>query len=77
MDFRSLVETVPLLDALKAHGEIYLVGGTVRDFFLDQPSTDFDLMVPGDPEALAKELSKTVEGRIVALTKPSRSRAAT
>jgi tRNA nucleotidyltransferase/poly(A) polymerase len=68
MDLRSLVETVPLLDALKAHGEIYLVGGTVRDFLLEHPSTDFDLMVPGGPEVLARELSKTAEGRIVALS---------
>lgn len=35
------------------NGDVYLVGGTVRDLILGRPFIDVDLAVEGDPQALA------------------------
>ena len=44
---------------------LYLVGGTVRDALLGQPTWDVDLVVEGTAQAFAAALGETVGGRIV------------
>lgn len=48
------------------HMAVYGVGGFVRDLILERPGLDFDIVVEGDAITLAKALSKTFGGRIVA-----------
>jgi tRNA nucleotidyltransferase (CCA-adding enzyme) len=45
-----------------AHG-VYLVGGTVRDILLGEPSFDVDIAVEGDAIAFAGRLAEELEGR--------------
>ena len=44
---------------------LYLVGGTVRDALLGQPTWDVDLVVEGTAQSFAAALGETVGGRIV------------
>ena len=44
---------------------IYLVGGVVRDLFLDRPVVDFDLVIEGDGAKFAKHLANNIGGEIV------------
>ncbi len=60
-----------LLRAAAHHAEklgfaLYIVGGFVRDLLLSRPSIDFDLVVEGNAIALARSLSKSFGGRVVA-----------
>ncbi|HKB20411.1 MAG TPA: hypothetical protein VKC65_05300 [Gaiellaceae bacterium] len=59
---------VPVLDAVAAVSEpydgVYLVGGSVRDILLGEPSFDVDIVVEGDAIALANELAKKLDGRV-------------
>lgn len=41
---------------------IYLVGGCLRDAFLNCPSADYDIASAGDPTALAKTFSRKISG---------------
>ncbi len=68
MDLKALVANLPLLDTIRRHGEVYLVGGSVRDFVLGAPPEDFDLVVLDDPNTLASELLEAARGRIVPLS---------
>jgi tRNA nucleotidyltransferase (CCA-adding enzyme) len=43
---------------------LYIVGGFVRDLYLERHSLDFDLVVEGDAIALAEELCQKFGGRI-------------
>ena len=43
---------------------VYLVGGTVRDILLGEPSFDVDIAVEGDAIALARALGEAVGGRV-------------
>ena len=43
---------------------LYIVGGFVRDLYLNRPSLDFDLVVEGDAIKLANRLSKEYGGRV-------------
>jgi tRNA nucleotidyltransferase (CCA-adding enzyme) len=43
---------------------VYIVGGFVRDLLVDQPSTDFDLVVEGDAIGLARQLAADLGGRV-------------
>jgi len=52
---------------LSAGARVYLVGGAVRDFLLGRPSYDFDFIVFGDPEALARAVSTAFGARLVVL----------
>lgn len=45
---------------------VYVVGGFVRDLFLERPSDDLDLVVEGDAIELARELQKELGGKLVA-----------
>ena len=42
----------------------YVVGGYVRDFFLERPSTDIDVVVVGSGIALAEELGRELRTRV-------------
>ena len=47
-----------LAKAFKEHGhQLYLVGGTVRDYLLDKPLTDMDAVSDATPEEIAAFLS--------------------
>ena len=39
---------------------VYLVGGPLRDLFLDRPSLDLDIAVEGDAPALARQLAESL-----------------
>ena len=62
-----------ILALVKAAGEIgaakcqrvYLVGGAVRDLLLKRPNLDLDLVVEGDALALARQLAKGRDGKLV------------
>jgi tRNA nucleotidyltransferase (CCA-adding enzyme) len=43
---------------------VYIVGGFVRDLLLDQPSTDFDVVVEGEAIGLAQKLAADLGGRV-------------
>lgn len=43
----------------------YIVGGFVRDLVLDIPSQDFDIVIEGDAITFAKDLAKSLGGRVV------------
>lgn len=51
-------------EAHRLSSALYIVGGFVRDLLLDQPSSDFDLVVEGDAVALAKSLQKRFGGHL-------------
>ena len=47
----------------------YLVGGALRDAFLQRPFTDLDWLVT-DPEGTAREVARTVSGSVFPLDEP-------
>ena len=49
---------------------VYMVGGSVRDLILGQRSTDYDIVVRGNPEKFARKLSENLSGRLVKMGKP-------
>jgi len=56
----------------KHEGEIYLVGGAVRDIFLEKPlGKDFDFVVAGEVSGLAHELGKEMRGHVFPLDESS------
>jgi tRNA nucleotidyltransferase (CCA-adding enzyme) len=48
----------------EAYEGVYLVGGTVRDILLGEPSFDVDIAVEGDAIALAQALADALGGRV-------------
>ena len=52
-------------EAKAAKAPVYLVGGVVRDLFLDRPVLDVDFAVEGDAHALARRLAERLRGRAV------------
>lgn len=50
-------------------GEVYLVGGVVRDLLLQRGSHDIDLTVSGDAHGLAKRLADITGGAYVPLSR--------
>ncbi|MGD9028223.1 MAG: CBS domain-containing protein [Anaerolineae bacterium] len=44
----------------------YFVGGLVRDLLLGQPIVDVDMVIEGDADALAHELARRLDGRVIA-----------
>lgn len=50
--------------AHEQHAALYIVGGFVRDLWLNRPSLDFDLVVEGDAIKLAHRLCKVYGGRV-------------
>jgi poly(A) polymerase len=54
----SILQSVRL-QSEKRRGEAYLVGGAIRDFLLGRPvGKDFDFVIKGDAEGLAKEVAQ-------------------
>lgn len=51
-------------EATSQHQALYIVGGFVRDLWLNQPSLDFDLVVEGDAIKLAHSLVERYGGRV-------------
>ena len=45
------------------HGNIYLVGGCLRDVLLDRPVNDIDLAISGDAELLSQKLASQTQGQ--------------
>ncbi len=44
--------------------EIYLVGGVVRDLFLERPNFDLDLAVEGDAIKLAQKMARDSQAKL-------------
>ncbi len=67
-ELRALEHLQPAFDAVSAISEpyegVYLVGGTVRDILLGEPSFDVDIAVEGDAIELAQSVSDTLDGRV-------------
>jgi tRNA nucleotidyltransferase (CCA-adding enzyme) len=55
---RALANAHPELDSVReaAREPVYLVGGAVRDLLMERARADVDLVVEGDPAALAERL---------------------
>ncbi|MFW5691122.1 MAG: hypothetical protein ACOCXZ_01365 [Chloroflexota bacterium] len=51
-----------LQDALPDIGPAYIVGGAVRDAYLNRPIHDLDLATPEDPIALGRRIANTLDG---------------
>lgn len=67
-ELRALERLAPAFEAAaRAAGPsdgVYLVGGTVRDILLGEPSFDVDIAVEGDAIALAGRLAEELGGRV-------------
>jgi tRNA nucleotidyltransferase (CCA-adding enzyme) len=67
-ELARLGRLAPVFEAVAAIGEhfegVYLVGGTVRDILLGEPSFDVDIAVEGDGIAFARELARALGGRV-------------
>jgi tRNA nucleotidyltransferase (CCA-adding enzyme) len=64
---REMLSLIKAAGRLAAEREqkLYLVGGMVRDIFLNRPNLDLDLVLEGDAPSLARELAKARGGNIV------------
>ena len=45
--------------------EAYAVGGFVRDYYLNRPSSDIDVVVVGSGIAVAEELARELNSEVV------------
>ena len=67
-ELAGLGRLAPVFEAVAALSEaydgVYLVGGTVRDILLGEPSFDVDIAVEGDAIALAQALADALDGRV-------------
>lgn len=69
LDLRSLEKADPLMGALipflasRRRGELYLVGGYLRDFFLGAPPADIDFISSVDPQGVAHEVAERFGGK--------------
>ena len=63
-----LERLAPVFDAVAAASDtvdgVYLVGGTVRDILLGEPSFDVDIAVEGDAIGLARSIARQLGGRV-------------
>jgi len=64
-DFFSIIAKT----AVKNNTEVYVIGGWVRDLFLNRKSKDVDFVVVGDGISFANSLSETLGGTKVAVFK--------
>ncbi len=69
----------PFLGSLLPHlasleqGEVYMVGGYLRDYFLGEVPEDIDFITSADPEAVAMEVASRWEGKGFSLHKEERT----
>jgi tRNA nucleotidyltransferase (CCA-adding enzyme) len=67
-DLQRLGRLQLVFDAVAAASDavegVYLVGGTVRDILLGEPSFDVDIAVEGDAIGLARTLARQLGGRV-------------
>jgi tRNA nucleotidyltransferase (CCA-adding enzyme) len=67
-ELRRLGRLEPVFNAVAAASDtvdgVFLVGGTVRDILLGEPSFDVDIAVEGDAIALARSISLQLGGRV-------------
>ena len=72
-ELAKLEHLTPVFEAVaalsEAHEGVYLVGGTVRDILLSEPSFDVDIAVEGDAIELARALARELDGRLQAHVK--------
>ncbi len=69
MDLKFIQHSIPLREnLLKIEREIYIVGGTVRDFLLNRPINDYDIVIPRNAMLFAQKLKRIVPGKIVPLS---------
>lgn len=61
-----------ILSLAGKRGEIYLVGGAVRDMLSGAASSDFDFATPGNPARLAGRFARVVSGSPVTLDEERR-----
>ncbi|MDI6756721.1 MAG: hypothetical protein QME32_01720 [Endomicrobiia bacterium] len=61
-----------ILSLAGKRGEIYLVGGAVRDMLAGAASNDFDFATPVDPSRLARKFARAVGGSTVTLDEERR-----
>lgn len=65
-ELSALDRLAPVVAAAREAGQVYLVGGAVRDLLLGKPSFDVDLVVEGDAIAFARRLAEALGGEVVA-----------
>ncbi|HEY2653875.1 MAG TPA: HDIG domain-containing protein [Solirubrobacteraceae bacterium] len=66
---RSHAEILDPLEAIRAiDAPAWLVGGSVRDRLLGRPTSDYDVTVAGEPQAVARRLAQLVSGPIFRLS---------
>lgn len=63
---------LPYLASLEL-GEIYMVGGYLRDYFLGEVPEDVDFITSADPEAVAMEVASKWEGKGFSLNEQERT----
>ena len=68
VDPRLARALVPLQEAFAGDGELWLVGGAVRDVLLDRPLSDWDLVTTGDAEQTARSYSKSIGAPVFPLS---------
>ncbi len=61
-------EYIGQITALKRRQKIYLVGGTIRDIFLNMKPNDYDFAVSGSGTYFARKVAKSIKGRFVLLS---------
>jgi putative nucleotidyltransferase with HDIG domain len=54
-------------------GQVYLVGGSVRDHILGRPSNDHDFVVPGDAKAFAQRVGTARGVRMIEMGKDNKA----
>ena len=68
VDSRLTRALVPLQQAFAGDGDLWLVGGAVRDVLLDRPLSDWDLVTTGDAEQTARTYSKAIGAPVFPLS---------
>ena len=52
---------------------MYLVGGSIRDYMLGNPPTDYDVVVSENPEKYARQIASNLTGHLVEIGKPGQT----
>ncbi|MBJ7249314.1 MAG: HD domain-containing protein, partial [Thermoleophilia bacterium] len=68
VDPRLARALIPLQEAFAGDGDLWLVGGAVRDVLLDRPLSDWDLVTTGDAERTARTYSKAIGAPVFPLS---------